>query len=472
MFEDIPASTLPVEFAYQLSKLQGALSKQVIKVSADRSSDITPSQIVNYRLPIGALLNLDSLAIWFKVDMIGEKVLPARYAQSFIRRLSLQFNNVSVQIINDFNFVYSFYADHNNKSLTKGLAGDWVNNSVIWSETPPANATETKITGVNALANGNAIQTGLKMCINNFIGFLSSSSTRILPTDKTGECVISIEFAPSAEVLGGCELITPTATASYKITDTYLTCEALSFSDDSYYNAINSKDDLKFGFSDYVVSSFAQTLKKTGVNVTTYVSAGSISHIVGTCRNPPSAIPKQMIAYGTLGTAGTAINIYKYLSDPVAYASNDSGTATDNIEGDGFYSTKGLQRQMANIKTSQFSINNKALNYGAFDPQEIFFNNLCALGYENADISANGLNPTIVSLLHYYKYYGGCIQSLELIDKQSFFISGLSSSGSSCAINWTATFDGADNTVPVIPVIICKLDRVLHVKQGRQISVE
>ncbi len=154
MFEDIPASTLPVEFAYQLSKLQGALSKQVIKVSADRSTDITPSQIVNYRLPIGALLNLDSLAIWFKVDMIGEKVLPARYAQSFIRRLSLQFNNVSVQIINDFNFVYSFYADHNNKSLTKGLAGDWVNNSVIWSETPPANATETKITGVNALANG------------------------------------------------------------------------------------------------------------------------------------------------------------------------------------------------------------------------------------------------------------------------------------------------------------------------------
>jgi len=74
MFEDIPASTLPVEFAYQLSKLQGALSKQVIKVSADRSSDITPSQIVNYRLPIGALLNLDSLAIWFKVDMLGEKV--------------------------------------------------------------------------------------------------------------------------------------------------------------------------------------------------------------------------------------------------------------------------------------------------------------------------------------------------------------------------------------------------------------
>lgn len=472
MFEDIPASQYPVEFSYQLSKLSGALSKQVIKVSADRSTGLAPHQIVNYRLPIGALLNLDSLAIWFKVDMKNEKVLPARYAQSFIKRLSIQMNNTSVQIIQDYNFVYSFYADHNNKALTKGHAGDWTDNSTIFSQANPTSAVETPITAVNSLANANAIQTGLKLCINNFVGFLSSSSTRILPSDKTGEVVISIELAPTWEVLGGAENITPTASATYEITETYLTCEALSFSDDSYYNAINQKDDLKFGFSDYVVSTFASTTKKTGVNVTTYLSAGSIDHIVGTCRNPPKSIPEKMVAYGTLGTNGTAINIYKYLSDPVAYAGNDSATATDNVEGDGFYSTKGLQRQMANINSSQFSINNKALNYGAFDAKEIFFNNLCALGYENVNASADGLNPAIISLLHYFKYYGGCIQSLELIDKSSFFISGLSSSGSSCAVNWVAKFDGTANEVPIIPVIIAKLSRVLHVKQGRMISVE
>jgi len=122
-----------------------------------------------------------------------------------------------------------------------------------------------------------------------------------------------------------------------------------------------------------------------------------------------------MVAYGTFGTNGTPLNIYKYLSDPVTYTANDSATSTDNIDGDGFYSTKGLQRQMANITSSQFSINNKALNYGSFDAKEIFFNNLCALGYENVDVSANGLNSAIVSLFHYFKYYGGCIQSLELI---------------------------------------------------------
>ena len=472
MFEDIPAGAYPVEFAYQLSKLNGALSKQVIKVSADRSTGLAPHQIINYRLPIGALLNLDSLAIWFKVDMKTEKVLPARYAQSFIKRLSLQMNNVSVQIIQDYNFVYSFYADHNNKSLTKGLAGDWSDNSTLFSQAAPTSSTDTPIVALNSLGNANAIQTGLKLCVNNFIGFLSSSSTRIIPTDRTGECIISIELAPTWEVLGGVENVTPTSAATYEITETYLTCEALSFSDDSYYNAIGSKEDLKFGFSDYVVSTFASTTKKSGVNVTTYLSAGSIDHLVGTCRNPPKTIPERMVAYGTFGTNGTPLNIYKYLSDPVAYTANDSATSTDNIDGDGFYSTKGLQRQMGNITSSQFSINNKALNYGAFDAKEIFFNNLCALGYENVDVSANGLNSCIVSLVHYYKYYGGCIQSLELIDKNAFFISGLSSSGSSCAVNWVAKFDGSTNEVPIIPVIIAKLSRVLHVKQGRMISVE
>ena len=64
------------------------------------------------------------------------------------------------------------------------------------------------------------------------------------------------------------------------------------------------------------------------------------------------------------------------------------------------------------------------------------------------------------------------MQSLELIDKDSFYISGLSSSGSSCAINWKCTFEGTSNTVKVIPVIITKLSRILHIKAGRSIFVE
>lgn len=459
MFEGI-SPNYPREFFYNLSKLQGSMSKQLIKVSPDRTT-ANPGNIVNFRLPIGALINLDSLNVFFKVSTLVEKTLPARYASTFIKRLSLQMNNVSVQIIQEYNFVYNLYNDLNNKSVTKGIAGDWVDNSILYSQTAPNSATDTAITGANAFLNATGLQTDLPFCINNFIGFLGSASTKILSTDRTGEVVISIEFAPTADVLGGVEGVTPTAAANYSVKDIYLSCEALSFSDDTYYNSIGDKD-LRIGFNDYVYTSFASGAKSSGINVTTYISAGSIDHICGTARYVQATTPAKMVASKVDGAGTTAINFPTYLSNPSA----------NSADGDAFYSTKNMVRAMGQLASTQFYINNKALNWGPFNAQEAFQNSLLALGYENVDISANGLNPGIVSLLHWYKYYAGVFQSLELIDKDSFFISGLSSSGSSCAINWQASFSGSSNGVIIVPVIIAKLSRVLNIKPGRMIYVE
>jgi hypothetical protein len=188
----------------------------------------------------------------------------------------------------------------------------------------------------------------------------------------------------------------------------------------------------------------------------------------------PVSLPSPLVAYGSLGTGAsdtTVANVYKYLSDPVAYDGNSSATAADNKYGDGFFNTLAMQRNLQHIETSSFSINNKQLNYAPLNPYEIFNNNLCALGYENVDVNTS-FHSGCVSLLHFYKYYGACIQSLELIDKDQFFISGLSSQGSSASINWTARFTGASNTLKVVPVIIAKLSKVLHVKAGRMISSE
>lgn len=461
MFDGVSAN-YPREFFYQLSKLQGSMSKQLIKVSADRPSAIQPNNITNYRLPIGALINLDSLNLWFSVSTKTDNTLPARYASTFIKRLSIQINNVSVQIIQDYNFIYNVYNDLNNKSLTKGIGGDWVDNSIIWSHTAPTTATESAITAANAFDSANALLNKVPFCINNFMGLLGSASTKILSTDKTGEIVLSIEWAHPTDVLGARENVTATASATYEIDDTYLTMEALSFSDDTYYNSIGDKD-LKIGFNDYIYTSFAEVEKKSGISVNTYVSAGSIDHVLGTCRLPPASAVSRMVANKVLsGTGDTSISLAEYLGNPV----------TNTGEGDAFFSTKNMQRNLAHIDKSQFSINNKALNWGAFNKYEVFQNNLLALGYENVDISANGFHPSIQSLHHFYKYHGFHMQSLELIDKDSFYISGLSSSGSSCAINWKCSFEGATNTVKVIPVIITKLSRILHIKAGRSIFVE
>jgi len=474
MYNDIPAN-YPSTFFYNINRLQGAFSKNLIKVTADRVT-ASPQEITNIRLPIGALLNMDSFALWFKVTTSGTNVtIPARYASTFIKRLSLTMNNVSVQIIQDYNLVYNIANDHMNKDKTKGIGGEFLDNSIRWTEGVGA-SDQTAITGASTLLAGTAHLNNEQFCINNWMGLFGSASTRILPTDRTGEVTISIEWAPNYEVLGGtgeATATTYTASDTYSISDIYFTSEAFSFSDDTYYKSIGDKD-LKFGFNDYVVTKFANVQKVNDINVTTYLSAGSIDYVMGTALLPQST-PKPLVAYGSLGDGSaesTVANIYKYLSDPVAYDGNSSATAADNIYGDGFYSTLAMQRCLQHLDTSQWSINNKALNYAPLNKYEVFYNNLLALGYENVDMSANGLAPYNVSLLHYMKYNGVAIQSLELIDKDMFYISGLSSAGSSAAVNWVCKFSGASNTLSVVPVIIAKMSKVLHVKPGRQIMIE
>jgi hypothetical protein len=455
--------------------LQGAFSKNLVKVTADRTT-AAPQEITNIRLPIGALLNLDSATLWFKVTTSGTNVtIPVRYAASFIKRMSLSMNNVSVQIIQDYNLIYNVAMDHMNKDKTKGIGGEFLDNSIRYSEAAGA-SDQTAITAASTLLAGTAHLSNEQMCVNNWMGLFGSASTRILPTDRTGEVTISIEWAPNFECLAGtaeASATTYTASDTYSVSDIYFTCEAFSFSDDTYYKSIGDKD-LKIGFNDFVVTKFASVGKSTGINCTTYLSGGSVDYVYGTALLPQS-VPKPMVAYGSLGTGATetvVANIYKYLSDPVAYGDNASTTAANNIYGDGFFSSLGLQRCLQHLESSQWSINNKALNYGALNKYEVFNNNLLALGYENVDASANGLHPGAVSIQHYYKYYGIAMQSLELIDKEQFYISGLSSAGSSCAINWDCKFSGASNTLSVVPCIVAKLSKVLHIKPGRLIQVE
>ena len=192
MYEGIPAS-YPATFFYNLSKLQGAFSKNLIKITADRVT-ASPNELTNIRLPIGALINAQSLALWFKVKTTGTNVtIPARYSSSFVKRMSMTMNNVSVQIIQDYNLVYNILADHTNKNYTKGIGGEMLDNSIIWSEGAGA-SDQTAISGQNSLLAAVTNQT-YQMCINNFIGFFGSCSTKILPLDKLGEVVISIEWA-------------------------------------------------------------------------------------------------------------------------------------------------------------------------------------------------------------------------------------------------------------------------------------
>lgn len=470
MYEQIPA-TLPQEFFYNLSKLQGSMSKNILKVTADRTT-ATAGNITQFRLPIGSLIDLRSLSVWWKTKLTGTNpTIPARYSSSFIKRISISANNVVIQQIEDYNLLYNLMADHTNKSHTKGLAGEFLDNTIIYGDSTLA-STDTKsqaLTAVNAMLASTANQTAIPMHVNNFLGVLGSTSTPIWPTDRFGEIIISIQWDQPYAMLGGTAEAASTTYSgnAYELSDLYLSVEALSFSDDSYYTSIGNKD-LMYGFNDYIVTRFAECTKTQGINVTTYLNANSLDWVACTAVVNQTQ-PTTMVGYGGNGdgTSANVINVYKYLSDPVAYV-NNNGSSPES--GDGFYSTAYMVRDLQGLESCQFSINNKALNYAPLNKYEVFQNNLCTLGYEGIDASKNGLIDTCVSIFHYFKYYGMCMQSLELIDKDQYYISGLSSAGSSCAVNCAIKFTGGAYTI--VPIMIAKMSKVLHVKAGRMISVE
>ena len=175
--------------------------------------------------------------------------IPARYSSTFIKRMAISCNNVVICQTEDYSLLYNLMADHNNKALNKGIGGEFLDNSVIWGESASTGTTQSALTAQKALLAAVANQTNVQMVINNFLSFLGSSSTNIIPTDKFGEICISITWNFPYECLGGtaeASTVSSYATSTYAVSDLYLTCEAISFSDDSYYNSINSIDYYRF----------------------------------------------------------------------------------------------------------------------------------------------------------------------------------------------------------------------------------
>jgi hypothetical protein len=413
---------------------------------------------------------MDSLQFYSRITTTGTNVaiLP-KYTSTLIKRLSISINGVTAQIINDYNLVYTTYMDTNYGNLTKRF-GENFDSTTRFVDGAVDGANPVLLTASNTLSNATAHLSNERICINHFLGLLNPS-TSVWNTDAMGEVVISIQFE-NAGVLCG----TPETTAvsyndnSFELSQMYLLVESYAFSNDNYYTNLAEQDKL-IGFNDYNVIRFPATTKSAGINVSTYVSASSLDCCIGTALTADgiTSVPKTMIGYTTNDTGGTTTNIYKYLSDPVAFNGNTGSTRTSKY-GDGFFNTLNMLRDLQFIRTSVFSINNRQINFAPLNQLEIFQQNLLALGYENQETGAEGYTPACVSLAHFFKYWGACFQDLSLLNNDVFYLSGLNTQGASAAINWSATFDSACTQV-IFPILIVKTSRVLEVGAGRQISV-
>jgi hypothetical protein len=465
MYSEFPAS-YPAKFALSVKKLSGAMNRQTIKVLPDRTT-CEPNGIMTFRMPLGAILDLESLMWYFKVTDSGTSPLTiGRASANFIKRLSVNINNVSTQIINDYNLVYNIYNDLHNKNQNKAFLSAPQIGDVEYTE----GAGASTIVAIEAKGGTKADITGLsatQLVVDNWVGILNSLSTPLINTDLTGEVSIQIQIAPLQDcvaMVGGDTYSNET----FSITDSYMTIQALSFTDDAYYSSLSSRDNLYYSFNDYICTRFAPVSKNQGVNVTNYISAGSIDHILATGIFNETT-PTRLVNYfgdGDGATAGQFGSLSEVIADKVGKV--DSVGTSNN--GDLFNNVKALQRNLQHLDKSVFSINNKQLNYAPLNMYEVYQNNLTMLNNLNIDASANGFHEGVLSIYHYFKYYAMVLQSLNLDDPDNAFISGLNTSGASASINWSCTFTGASNTLQIIPVMITKLTKVLKVSRGRQIS--
>jgi hypothetical protein len=476
VYEDISAD-LPKTFFYNIKKLKGSFSKQTIKITPDRTL-ASPNDITTFRFPIGSILNLNSLACHFKGTTSGTNptIFP-KYTSTLIKRLSVAINNVSVQIINDYNLVYNCYADLNSANLTTRY-GEKFDSTTDFVNTTLSSATTTAspLVGKNLLLATQGAITAERMVINHFLGILGGGSTPIWNTDLMGEIVVSINWENQGILCGTAEASATTYTSSdtYSLSDIYMSCESYSFTNDEYYQALASADK-KIGFHEWAVVRFPKVAKNSGIDITTYISASSLDCVIGTSLPPNAitAIPKTMVGNTTCSVGTTVMNIYKYLADPVA--NTGAGGAVAQVGdvlnyGDGFFSTMNMIRDLQYITSSVFYINNRMINYQPLDPLEIHQQNLFSLNYENLDLSNNGYNPSCVSLAHFFKYYGVCLQDLSLLNPSTFYLSGVNSAGSSVSINWKAQFNAFCAT-DAYPVLVVKTSRILNISDGRQIAV-
>jgi hypothetical protein len=124
---------------------------------------------------------------------------------------------------------------------------------------------------------------------------------------------------------------------------------------------------------------------------------------------------------------------------------------------------------LVGLATSSVEINNIPLTPQPLKPWEMFNETLIALGNANLDMAA-GVHEGCLSLGHYLKYYGTHIVSLENIQTDGFYKSGLDGKSSALNIVWKPSCEStAVNSI--IPVIYAKCTRMLVISEGHSIVV-
>lgn len=479
------SSGFPKALSYSIKQMADNMSRIGVKMTPDRTTGIAPNDTITFKLPNNSLVDLRSLNFFYQFSTSGTTgtFIHPRYSSSLIERISVIINGQTVSITPAYALLYNTLMDMEGSSfdqLSKRNVCEFFDPSVRFAkESDPSSSADVALSGGTWLGTGVSAPSKIEGAITHFLGFLGSTNPSVIDTSSLGDVFIQIQFSTAYVLPANFNSTALTlAGGSFTLDNVYATCDTISFSSDTYYNALASRlsgEGLNIGFYEYLNARFASFTKSSGCNVTWNISANSLDQLIATFQKTDAYSKWEvMIAYGGQddGSSAKVFTMAQIASNPTAYI-NQTGAVTGRSAGigDGFMNAYAFMRPGQALKEARWSINNRPLNYGYISPKEIFIQTLQSLGYNQQDLGTNGLNLCIFSLRHFLKYYYAHVIDLTIQDSQEFWISGLNSLGSTLSVTYEANFDGASNSQTAIPVLYARLSKVLNVREGRQLSV-
>ena len=473
-------SSFPKNLAYKIGQLQG-MSKTSVKLTPDRT-DVSAGETFRVKMPSNTIIDLRTFALHAKgtatQDSGSDKMhFPRNGLASCIKTLGLYINGTLIERIDNYNILYNKLYDLDAGSDQDAKRGVLENAdpSIAYKLAPTSGANDYTAGDPIIRVNNNAVaDTDMKMMVNNWLGFISSSSTPCIDTNDLNTVEVEITLSDPNVLWSsadGTASTAPTTTgATYSLKDIHFTISKIIFNDPLYYNLKASKllsSGLNIGYSTYISSKLSTTAKGTSMNMMTTVNSTSLDQLICTF-NPATPTITTLRLQGS-----NNVNAGKTFKEALATQPLPTTSADlfHNSAGGLFNQSYYFQSDATNLVSSSVEINNTPLMPQPLDDAEIYNETLIAMGNNNIDMSA-GVHQGCKSLADFLKYYYCQVVSLENISGEKEWVkSGLDGKSSALNINWKASFNVGSSSTSIAPYIFAKCSRVLTVMEGHSVVV-
>ena len=472
-------ATFPKNLQYKILTLQGH-SKTCVKLTPDRTA-VKHGESFRCKLPSNTLIDLRTLCLYAKGTCevtSGEPVHFPRNTSSLIKTLSVYVNGTLIERIDNYNILY-------NKLYDLECGVDQVSKRYLEISDPSVAysvANDTTNASPNILTSSAAtITAGRKLCVNNWLGFISSASCPCVDSNDFGVMEIEIELANESVLWASAHATAGTAPApvgaKWKLDDVHFTISKIVFNDPLYYNMKAAKllsSGLQIGYQTYIASKGSVVTKST-VSVNATINTTSLDQLI-CCYGPETPGITKLQLFGS-NNAAASLSFAQVLTGYNRTATNAVSLITGqtdaaihhNTAGDAFNQSIFFKSDATGLGTSSIEINNTPLAPQPLEDYEVFNETLIALGNANLDMGA-GCHQGMRSLSDFLKHYFAHIVSLENISKNDdFYKSGLDGKSSALNIVWKQHYPTTGGNV--VPYIFAKCTRIMQVNEGNQVSV-